>query len=131
MANKEVIEKWVAALESGDYPQTQGALNTTDDDGNHSYCCLGVLCELAADEGLIEPADHYGAYAYTEYGVEYMEGGVLPPPVRGWAGLRYSNPDVAVNDERRSLTALNDRDMLTFPVIADIIRSNFLVDSDA
>lgn len=131
MANKEVIEKWVAALESGDYPQARGALNIKHYDGNHSYCCLGVLCELAVDEGVIKPADRFGSYAYTEDGVEYMEGGVLPLPVRKWAGLRYCNPDVAVNDERRALADLNDSEMLTFPVIADILRSNFLVDSDA
>ena len=35
--------KWVAALRSGDYKQGQHYLKTPDD----TYCCLGVLCEIA------------------------------------------------------------------------------------
>lgn len=40
-----IKEKWVNALRSGDYDQTQGVLKTLNQDGEFHYCCLGVLCE--------------------------------------------------------------------------------------
>jgi hypothetical protein len=39
--NPEWKEKWVEALESGEYEQGQGCLN-----GSGKFCCLGVLCDL-------------------------------------------------------------------------------------
>jgi hypothetical protein len=39
--NKELKERWVAALRSGDYPQTQNELCNSE-----GYCCLGVLCDI-------------------------------------------------------------------------------------
>ena len=39
---KKLKEKWVAALRSGEYCQTEGSLID-----EHGYCCLGVLCDVA------------------------------------------------------------------------------------
>lgn len=37
-------EKWVKALESGEYEQGRYSLiSRSDIDGSHAYCCLGVL----------------------------------------------------------------------------------------
>jgi hypothetical protein len=41
------LKHWVAALRSGDYKQTQGALRRVENYGSTSYCCLGVYCDLA------------------------------------------------------------------------------------
>lgn len=41
--NKEIKEKWVAALRSGEYKQAEGILY---DPKQRSYCCLGVLCKI-------------------------------------------------------------------------------------
>lgn len=38
--------KWVEALRSGEYKQTQGRLRDSD-----SFCCLGVLCDLVQPKG--------------------------------------------------------------------------------
>lgn len=38
---KEITEKWVTALRSGEYGQTTRLLT----DFNDNYCCLGVLCK--------------------------------------------------------------------------------------
>ena len=43
---KANVKKWVAALRSGDYKQCQQQLAEVDDRGKHSYCCLGVACEV-------------------------------------------------------------------------------------
>lgn len=53
----EVKAKWLAALRSGEYNQTTSVLcRLPEDDGENgevvSHCCLGVLCELAKEDGL-------------------------------------------------------------------------------
>ena len=40
--NRELMEKWVAALRSGEYKQHRGALRSHEDD-DVGFCCLGVL----------------------------------------------------------------------------------------
>ena len=60
----ELKEKWVAALRSGDYPQTRFALNRTKshDEAPVGFCCLGVLCEVA---GLPKEADYDNEFFVT------------------------------------------------------------------
>lgn len=38
-------EKWIKALESGEYKQGQGVLVRGYQD-NKTFCCLGVLCDI-------------------------------------------------------------------------------------
>ena len=47
--DRELKDRWVAALRSGKYPQGTHSLKSCD-----RYCCLGVLCDLLADDGLID-----------------------------------------------------------------------------
>jgi hypothetical protein len=57
---KELRDKWVSALRSGEYVQGTGALYNPRD---CSYCCLGVLeyvCEGACEKAASEEA--YGSY---------------------------------------------------------------------
>ena len=44
--NQEVKKIWVEALRSGKYQQGRGKLKRSDD-LKPTYCCLGVLCEVA------------------------------------------------------------------------------------
>lgn len=44
----DLAVKWIAALRSGEYKQTKGALRKAD-----GFCCLGVLCDLTRKEGLV------------------------------------------------------------------------------
>lgn len=109
MALSKVQQKWVDALRSGKYKQGQGKLRHGD-----SFCCLGVLCDLAEAEGIT-------------FGVKNESGGVhyenlycaLPESVRDWSGvvsgLGYYGPFGT-----ESLVALNDRGT-SFTQIADII----------
>lgn len=42
--NRELMEKWIVALRSGDYKQGTDSLCQYDEDGNAvAFCCLGVL----------------------------------------------------------------------------------------
>ncbi len=115
----EIRARWVTALRSGDYPQTRTRLH--DDDG---FCCLGVLCDLARRDGIIQAVlnDVEGDW---EYAGEAFE---LPPAVREWAGLRAAGSadptvSVIVDDERMDmdLASLNDDYDFSFDQIADAI----------
>lgn len=47
---KEIKDKWLEALRSGEYTQTTGVLHRVEPDEYGEdlpgYCCLGVLCEI-------------------------------------------------------------------------------------
>lgn len=46
--DEAVKNAWTTALRSGEYVQGKGTLRRTHQDGSEaSYCCLGVLCDLA------------------------------------------------------------------------------------
>lgn len=45
---KELKDKWLAALRSGEYVQTKAVLEQLDENGKAvGHCCLGVLCRVA------------------------------------------------------------------------------------
>lgn len=74
MAKKKIskpLRLWVEALESGKYGWGKNHLRPTPD----QFCCLGVLCEVAKAEGVI---DHY----------EWNHG-FLPAAVQNWSGVSY------------------------------------------
>jgi hypothetical protein len=46
--NKEIKEKWIAALRSGNYVQGREFLCKRDyNPKEYRFCCLGVLCDLS------------------------------------------------------------------------------------
>lgn len=58
MELNENMQKFVAALRSGEFPQAKGTLNRidvldSDEKLTVGYCCLGVGCELAARNGVV------------------------------------------------------------------------------
>jgi hypothetical protein len=93
--NPEIKERWIAALESGEYPQGRGLLVR---DGN--YCCLGVLTDLAVKDGVCEWTDGRGVMEPGDGDDEgYLEDGTTPNDVQEWAGLPDCNPSVSVPAE--------------------------------
>lgn len=84
--HKEIADKLVTALRSGEYKQARSALR----EGN-SYCCLGVLCDLYGKsqggewEEFTLDSDSVPHYRF------YGSSGVLPMEVMQWAGMRYNN----------------------------------------
>lgn len=117
--NPDVKVKWLNLLRSGKYAQGHGQLGVdplyTDEEGTKpERCCLGVLCEVAVEEGVIQKkVNPYGNVIYgvnlddpnvskdTHTGSDYEAAQYyLPTPVRTWAGLdpevyapRVSLPD--------------------------------------
>lgn len=152
--NRDVIDKWVTALESGEYTQTTGKLHRVAgfedaDEGitrPAGMCCLGVLCDLAVKAGVIsEPVkavrdgDEYMRYSDRD---GFSSSDFPPRTVWRWAGLDGENPTVSwpragcdlpgceycgsPGSRFDELSQLNDTYKKTFPEIAQIIRDNFL-----
>jgi hypothetical protein len=109
----DIKSRWTAELRSGRFVQGTGALKTEDD----TYCCLGVLCQLAIEDGVdIRVTEPKGAVPHYEYD---GEGGLLPESVYEWAGLEGPSPYISeLND---GLTGLNDGGDHDFNSIASII----------
>src|SRR5687767_2980139 len=113
---KHIMEKWVAALRSGEFKQTRGTLE--DSKGN---CCLGILCNLALVEGVCD------YYPENSIRVARFDGScdILPFSVMKWAGMKsedgcFGNKETGV----AYLTEIND-DGASFDKIADIIEKNW------
>lgn len=125
MTPEEVRTEWVRRLRSGDYEQTTARLKRYEDD-NVSYCCLGVLCELAVENGIIKEGDtevrQLGEVAVFGSPTE-ASSAKLPSEVAEWAGLKSSvGRFINERGSYRSLTELNDGGK-KFSEIADIIES--------
>jgi hypothetical protein len=123
-------KKWVAALRSGRFKQGFGMLN----ENNEFFCCLGVLCEVAIENGLPLTKGTYPSGA-VYYKADIF--GNLPNEVMKWAGLRDSLGEYGNEKEffdRKGLHIDNDRLKLSFSQIADIIESEppgLFVDSES
>ena len=132
--DSKIAAKWVAALRSGHYVQAKGTLRgpANEDPGAVGHCCLGVLCDLHKE--FIESQVGVGGVvdwlpnAHNEPGVTrvcayrcgaFQAEGVLPVPVREWAGLGSINPSAGGN----YLTELNDG-CQSFDQIASFIEAN-------
>ena len=114
----EIKQKWLNALRSGEYTQSQERLRS--DDG---YCCLGVLCDLYIEENKgyywFGDVDDYLFMSHNSD--SYYEGTYLPFPVMEWSCLKDSNPIVIDNyGDRIALSDLNDTGF-SFDEIADYI----------
>lgn len=125
--DSEIKERWVAKLRSGGYTQGTGKLNS---DGK--YCCLGVLCEIAVEDGIVIKTDAVtdtgtGRYISKVDTSDY-EVSVLPFAVKNWAGLPDTNPEVEFFNadgfpEDMTLAELNDSGK-TFEEIANLIEES-------
>ncbi len=127
--NEEIKAKWINALRAGNYQQGMGGLKRSTKGGGAEFCCLGVLCEIAVQEGIIPPAVSGKEMGYpinedNPKGVRYYYGkdratGHPPKEVVEWAGM-CSNPTSSMN----MLIYLNDTEGYTFKQIADWIEAN-------
>lgn len=99
---KEVIQLWIKALRSGDYKQTRGTLKD-----NKGFCCLGVLCDLAAKDG-----GSKWVKAYLNSSVKEYDGEPETPPKYMMDYLGISEDYVA------AIIDLNDIEERSFKDIA-------------
>lgn len=132
--NEDIKAEWVAALRSGQYSQTCSYLSVVGqkeaDYIPSGYCCLGVLCELAVQHGVIPPPhtqtdDNLATVrVYGEY--DDKATALLPMAVVRWAGLADIDPPILYaprdgSPRVRQAAALNDDLGMSFTEIADAI----------
>jgi hypothetical protein len=123
MMNSKIKEAWVNALRSGKYEQGSDRLRGVD-----GFCCLGVLCDIYAqehntewefrgnEETNLQPMDYWYYGGESEF---------LPKSVMDWAELKINNPQLFVDDEEEEsfyVSHLNDNGY-TFTTIADLIEA--------
>jgi len=113
--NKRIKKIWLRELRSGVYEQGREKLLQVDEKtGEESFCCLGVLCNIHAEET---------GGVWNELNRYHDTAGLLPFKVRNWAGLDNADPVVG----KHSLSEWNDgefwddRKPKTFKQIANLI----------
>lgn len=119
--NNEIRDMWVAALRSGKYKQGDGWLRMDDE-----FCCLGVLCDLAVQHGIVEVTP-YSVSRGTEpvHAYRYDDRvSTLPRSVVEWSGLPGDCGPLSweVDGKVVDLISLNDNGV-PFTVIADEIEA--------
>lgn len=102
---QEIAKEWIDRLRSGKYKQGKRYLER-----NGQYCCLGVLCEIAAENGIVKKEDGFNGYVH-----------LLPPEVMAWADVKCNNGLYGNSDE--NLALLNDQGF-SFCEIANVIEKN-------
>ena len=119
----DIKTKWIAALRSGQYEQTDMRLRN-----NEGYCCLGVLCDLYSRE----TGEAWFETSNGDFSMHNSET-TLPDKVQKWADLyhqhgayvavtkRYDEGEDTTIHHAPSLTELNDQWQYDFHQIADVI----------
>lgn len=121
--NEEIKAEWVKRLRDG-RRQGKGYLEVQHSDGSKSQCCLGVLCEIAKEQGVVEKAIVVDSLEDGPSYVKYdYHAGILPPHVADWAGLSRTDLSVSMAEGQQSLTTLNDNGA-SFEDIADLIEEH-------
>ncbi len=116
--DQAIKAKWIAALRSGQYDQTQGRLRSPLTDEYNKFCCLGVACDV-----------------YDSGGWKKLEQIGKNPPVwnhvatdRSYSQASLSYHMMAVlgicSSTQAHLINMNDKEGKTFAEIADWIEAN-------
>jgi len=107
--NKDVADKWVKALRSGEYTQSKYDLQN-----GAEYCCLGVLCDIGSKEGLSVGTTDNGNIVGTSLNSQKS--------IKDWSGMKTAE---GLLPGGSYLTRLNDTDNYTFEQIADVIEKEW------
>ena len=111
--NKEIKERWITALESGEYIHGVNALKKSSE-GEIAYCCLGVLCDMYIKETGTASWHEPNSSGICEFLNSGQEQGIgnsafLPDIVIGWSGMKDSRGVFTDDtDKRVSLVGVND-----------------------
>lgn len=99
------VKLWLKELRTTQVPQIEGSLA----DEHRGRCCLGILCDIAVREGVIETYDKDSTY--------------LPEKVMTWVGLKTPGGQYTGGNGKEALWKDNDVKDKTFKEIATIIAS--------
>ncbi len=153
--NKERVRLFVNALRSGQFKQGNGSLASHNSQTHQDeFCCLGVACEVARNNGLELSRAEYSSYGDGHgyvYGDKYGHGEqyFLPGRVIDWFGFNAENPKLILTEQDMQqapnqdaahasfandasggklfdATRANDHYQLPFSVIADAFERTYL-----
>jgi hypothetical protein len=120
------IRLLVEALRSGQYKQGKERLHRVSPEGHHTWCCLGVACDVAIKSGLSVTTE-FDAFPHEGDNVITYDGRVMFLPLSVWGWYGFDNRDPHAGDY--SLTWWNDNGF-SFEKIADEIEAEFLSNGD-
>lgn len=127
----DIRERWARACESG-LAQTTGKLGRVNPEtGEESFCCLGVLSEVAVEDGVVSRHVEETKHCKTcelEHSPDVYYGNastLLPDEVVEWAGLNAVSPEIelpigwirenALDEAATDLLDGEDDDLLVVP----------------
>lgn len=143
--NEHNMDMFLKALRSGEYGQTKGILHRVSPEGKVGFCCLGVMSNLACQNGVgdmrVKP-DGEGGHT-----VDYSGHWGLPTSeVLDWIGIPQANRKDALSEgvfniqfpksgivkygETATASLLNDYFGKTFGEIADIFENEFKAEKE-
>jgi hypothetical protein len=120
-------DEWLADLRSGEFIQGHGVLAVENDQGQLTFCCLGVKCERDARterHGIVRGSEHQGEISYGVTGKWDNKSATMPTAVilDAWR---------LAPEQATTLARMNDNDRLPFTEIADWIEANVPVEDDS
>jgi hypothetical protein len=99
--NREHVQLWVEALESGEFEQGRnqlrnptGLIETPSREIKYNYCCLGVAVEVALRNGYV-PQEHTNTLGTRVEEYDHMST-VLWPGVVTWYGFDSADPYIGL-----------------------------------
>lgn len=101
LTQKEVFEKWIAALRSGAYLQGVGALRMLRGDQPPQYCCVGVLCDLSTEDLQTDWSPRGFAYKDQHGSLDFQEA-FIPYELAKWLNIsaHHQSELYSRNDDR-------------------------------
>lgn len=126
--NTEKLALWVKALESGKYAQTSGVLRADKPDGTSCYCGLGVVVEVAIEDGVeVEWSTQDQRYVWRDpkWGSEDTNS-ELPAPVQAWLDSGWE--DFELDDDGTEVVSANDTYGWGFDEMAKAAREFYHLD---
>lgn len=119
--NKEIADKWVAALKSGKYSQGTEYLHHMDYDGTETFCAVGVLCDVIDPTGWKKNAidEDESEFIFAHHG--YQHG--IDDEIFEECGFRGNpkEPECPIHE----IYKMNDDERVSFTEIAEYIEQNW------
>lgn len=123
-----IRDEWIPALRGGEYTQGKHTLHAIED-GKHTFCCLGVACDIRQIESDVREGDMGIIHEYTYMGTRQL--GALPKALADEIGITIDGivSMKGDTDKYTCLTQMNDGGE-SFDQIADIIEACIDPDDD-
>lgn len=118
--DQKIKDLWVKRLENPDTKQTTGTLCLETSSGERSFCCLGVLTDIAVENDVIKEQARTGDtdqefydswHVYYQDREDHAEGAVLPGLVSEWAGTGSDNPNVKLTPDHFQRWGYSEEDI--------------------